>query len=273
MDSLEDEAELQEEEPPQLCLKKKKTKLVHSRPPPPPPTWAWVPGHYEPAKGLAPLACGGPWEGHYPPPMLGVTTDSEDRVSRRKRKAAYDLATKQRATAGVKPNRVFVLPGGEVDASCEGKNAWDKALRDLVPKCLDMSVIAWKKHDPQRLKKLRSALDNEFEYVGNPLNMVGFRVAIMKFLKVERFQLKNRYLQDRDRPPPLRVDDDEWERLKEYWNTKSEKKKAKSMAAARQSVKSNALVGRKGKAAKEAPMVSVLQILMWYLALLTFPYI
>ena len=194
-------------------------------------------------------------------------------MSRKKHKAAYDLATKQRATAGVKPNRVFVLPGGEVDASCKGKNVWDKALRDLVPKCLDMSVVAWKKHDPQRLKKLRSALDNEFEYVGNPLSMVGFRMAVMKFLKAEWFRLKNRYLQDRDRPPPLRMDDDEWERLKEYWNTESQKKKAKSMAAARQSVKSNALVGKKGKAAKEAPMVSVLQILMWYLPLLTFPYI
>lgn len=79
-----------------------------------------------------------------------------------------------------------------MDSTCEGKNAWDEALRDLVPKCLDMSVVAWANHDPKTLKKLRAALDNEFEYVGNPLSMVGFRVAITRFLKAERCRLKNR---------------------------------------------------------------------------------
>ena len=80
----------------------------------------------------------------------------------------------------------------------------------------------------------------------------------MKFLKSERFRLKNRYLQGED-SPPLHVDEDEWKRLKEYWNTNSQKSKAQSMALARQSVKSNAVVGRKAKVAKEVPMVSTLQ--------------
>ena len=155
-----------------------------------------------------------------------------DRHSRWKRKADYDLASRQRAIVGVKPNRLFVLPGGEVDATCEGKNAWDEALRDPVPKCLDMSVVAWSKHEPHRLKKLRAALDNEFEYIGNPLSMVGFRLAVMKFLKSERFRLKNWYLRGED-SPPLYVDEDEWKRLKEYWNTNSQKSKAQSMALAR----------------------------------------
>ena len=125
-----------------------------------------------------------------------------------------------------------MLPGCEVDATYKGKNAWDEALRDLVPKCLDMSVVAWSKHEPHRLKKLRAALDNEFEYIGNPLNMVGFKLAVMKFLKSERFRLKNRYLRGEDNPP-LHVDKDEWKRLKEYWNTDSQKSKAQSMALAR----------------------------------------
>ena len=200
---------------------------------------------------------------------MEVTGDNEDRNSCRKRKAEYDLASKERASAGSKPNRVFVLPGGEEDGTCEGKNACDEALRDLVSKCLDISVVSWKKHDPHRLKKLRTTLDNEFEYVGNPLNMVGFRLVVMKFLKAERFQLKTRYLKDKDKAPPLHVDDDEWERLKDYWNTESLKKKAKSMAVARQSVKPSTLVRRKGKAAKEAPLVSVLELRMCYLPLLS----
>ena len=124
----------------------------------------------------------------------------------------YNLVSRQRATAGVKPNWVFVLPGGEIDATCEGKNTWDEALRDLIPKCLDMSVVAWSKYDPQQLKKLRAALDNEFEYVGNPLSIVGFRLAVMKFLKFERFRLKNSYLKGED-SPPLHIDEDEWKRL------------------------------------------------------------
>ena len=100
-------------------------------------------------------------------------------------------------------------------------------------------------------------MDNEFEYVGNPLSMVGFRLAVMKFLKSERFRLKNRYLLGED-SPPLHIDEDEWKCLKSYWNTDSQKTKAQCMALAQQSVKSNALVGRKGKAAKEIPMVSML---------------
>ena len=124
-----------------------------------------------------------------------------DRQSQRKRKADYDLASRQRATAGAKLNRVFVLPGGEADATCEGKNAWDEALRDLVPKRLDMSVVAWSKHEPHCLKKLTAALDNEFEYIGNPLSMVGFKLVVMKFLKSERFRLKNRYLRGEDSRP------------------------------------------------------------------------
>jgi len=111
------------------------------------------------------------------------------------------------------------------------------------------------------LKKLRSTLDNEFEYLGCPLSMVGFRLAVMKFLKSERFRLKNHYLKGKD-SPPLHVDDDEWDCLKDYWNTDAQKKKAESMAVARQSVKSTALVGRRDKAAKVGPMVSQAELLM-----------
>ena len=117
---------------------------------PPPLPLMWVPGHYELPEQAGPPPNERAWRGQYAEP-----DDMPDRHSRRKRKADYDLASRQRATAGVKPNRLFVLLGGEVDATCKGKNAWDEALRDLVPKCLDMSVVAWSKYEPHLLKKLR----------------------------------------------------------------------------------------------------------------------
>ena len=227
MEDSSDKEDVQVEEEP---LTDKRQKRTLSRAPaltakravrPPPPDLTWILGHYETTEGAGPAISERAWRGRYE-----EAEDVDDRHSWQKRKADYDLVSRQRATAGVKPNRVFVLPGGEVDATYEGKNAWDEAL---IPKCLDMSVVAWSKHDPQRLKKLRAALDNEFEYVGNPLSMVGFRLAVMKFLKSERFRLKNRYLKGED-SPPLHIDKDEWKRLKSYWNIDSQKTKAQCMA-------------------------------------------
>ena len=72
-----------------------------------------------------------------------------------------------------------------MDGRSEGKNAWDEAIRELVPKIMDMSVVEWSKHPPHRVKKLRDTLDSELEYVGNPLSMAGFRAAITRFMKLE----------------------------------------------------------------------------------------
>jgi hypothetical protein len=177
-------------------------------------------------------------------------------VHRRKRKGDYDKASRQRATVGGKPNRLFVLQGGEVDASCEGKNAWDAALRDLVPKIIDISVVDWERHKPHTLKKLRDSLDKEFEYVGHPLSMMGFRTSLTRFLKSERSRLKGRWLRGQ-KSAPVKVNPDQWTRLIAYWKTDAQKLKASRMAAARQGVKNYTLVGRKGKVGKEAAVVSV----------------
>lgn len=273
MDSSEDDLQLEDEEP--LLDKRTKRKKTTSgqcapvhiapalRPPPAiessQPNLEWVPGHYKPVQSQSQTAwTSGPaavipdvWAG-----QNALAEDIDDRNARRKRKAHYDLVSRQRALAGVKPNRVFVLPGGEVDTNCKGKNAWDEALRDLVPKCVDVSVVNWSKHEPHTLQKLRAALDNEFEYLGNPLSMVGFRLAVSKYLKAERFRLKSRYLKGID-TPPLHVDKPEWDRLKEYWNTDKQKEKAGKMAVARQSVKNLTTVGRRGKSGRPSATVSV----------------
>jgi hypothetical protein len=36
-----------------------------------------------------------------------------------------------------------VKDGGDIDGGCPGKNAWDDAIRCLVPRILDMSIIEW----------------------------------------------------------------------------------------------------------------------------------
>ena len=144
-----------------------------------------------------------------------------------------------------------------MDVTCEGKNAWDEALRELVPKCLDMSVVSWSKHEDHTLQRLRAALDNEFEYLGNPLSIHGFRLSVMKFLKAERARLKLWWLKDKDTAPPLHINDAEWANLKAYWSTDAQKIKAQKMTAARRSVRSDALVGRRGRASREARLVRV----------------
>ena len=105
------------------------------------------------------------------------------------------------------------------------------------------------------MKKLRDALDNEFEYLGNPLSMVGFRTCIIRFLKSERSRLKARYLKGVN-TPPVHCNPEQWSRLIKYWQTDSQKQKAQKMAIARQSVKNYTLVGRKGKGIQDLETVS-----------------
>ena len=138
---------------------------------------------------------------------------------------------------------------------CEGKNAWDEAVWDLVPKILDVSVVDWAQQKPQSVKKLRDAPDNEFEYLGNSLSMVGFKTCIIRFLKSERSRLKAPYLKG-DNTPPVHCDPEKWSRLIKYWQTDSQKQKAQKMAVTRQSFKNYTSVGRKGKGIQVLETVS-----------------
>lgn len=152
-----------------------------------------------------------------------------------------------------------VLEGGEVDASCEGKNAWDLSVRNFVPKILDMSIVDWSKHKPHTLLKLRELLDNEFEYVGGTLSMAGFRSAVTRYMKSERSRLKVRWLSSKDQDnakAPVHIDLDQWKRLIAYWKTDAQKEKSTKMSSARQGVKVLSALGRKGKAGIEAELVS-----------------
>lgn len=100
--------------------------------------WPWVPGQYIPGQATAAST----WHTMPPAPYLGAwsgigdvatSQDSAERFMRRKRKKAYDKESSKRATVGVKPNIVRVLSTGEVDPTCEEKNAWDSAFEILCP--------------------------------------------------------------------------------------------------------------------------------------------
>ena len=207
-----------------------------------PPTWST----------RLPLPYGGSWS----EAPQSISQDSEDRTARRRRRIAYELGSLDRAIAGKKPSSVVVQKNGEVDAACQGKNAWDEAIRNFTPKFLDMSVVAWSKQAGQAVKRLREVLDNEFEYLGHTLSMVGFRQAVTRYMKAERSRLKTKWLKGHDKCP-LHIDGEQWLRLINYWKTDAQVLKAQQMAVARQSVKNYSQVGRKGKAGKEAAVVSI----------------
>jgi hypothetical protein len=66
-----------------------------------------------------------------------VTPDSTARASRRHKRREYDSMAASRSNTGHKPNQLHVKPGGYVDQASEAKNAWDDAIRSLVPPLLD----------------------------------------------------------------------------------------------------------------------------------------
>ena len=164
--------------------------------------WNWVPGHYVPPPGsqVPPPWIAGPptWEQASWQPVALVVRPF-DSTSRRKKQTAYELGSQERGTATRKPSLVVVQEGGEIDASSDGKNAWDEAIRNFVPKILDMSIVEWGKHPPNTTTKLREALDDKFEYVGHSLSMSGFRTTVTRYMKSKRSCLKTRWLSGKEK--------------------------------------------------------------------------
>jgi hypothetical protein len=105
-----------------------------------------------------------------------------------------------------------------VDQGSAGKNAWNNAIRSLVPQLLNMSIIEWEGHRPKSLENLREALDPEFEYIGCPLSMCGFRDVVKWFMKTERSRPKGKYLAG-DTQCPLQPA--QWKNLLAYWEDTS----------------------------------------------------
>ena len=67
--------------------------------------------------------------------------------------------------------------------------------------------MKWKDWSPDSIKKLRSALDSEFKYVGINLSENGFKNAMKRPMKTERLKMK---------VCPIVIEPDQWDRLCEY---------------------------------------------------------
>jgi hypothetical protein len=153
-----------------------------------------------------------------------------------------------------------VKAGGEIDGGCDGKNAWDSAIRSAVPRTLDMSLLSWEGQSTEAINELRECLDRDFEYIGYNLSTQGFRNAVKKYMKQERSRLKTRYREGHT-TCPLHIEEDQWSRLVKYWESDAHIQKSKKMSKARGSVKMLSTVGRKGKDGREAKEVSVAIVL------------
>jgi hypothetical protein len=188
--------------------------------------------------------------------LTKVRSESEARATRRAARKEVETNAVLRRFGGQKPHTLRVKVGGGIDGGCEGKKVFDEALRSLVPRILDVSILKWKLHHPTSIEKLRSAIDNEFEYLEHNLSDHGFKNAVKRQMKTERSKMKGWFMSGKTQCPDF-IEQDQWARLCEYWSRPETEQKAQMMANARKQVKNLSNLGRVGKAGKETQLVSI----------------
>jgi hypothetical protein len=122
-----------------------------------------------------------------------VKVFAESRVQQRALKRAIEFEATERKEKGLPGHKVQVTRHGKIDGACEGKDAWDGAIRFLAPRILNMAVVKVTKQDPIDMARLRLQLDGKFEYVGGELSVAGVRDCVRRYMKGERTCLKRRY--------------------------------------------------------------------------------
>jgi hypothetical protein len=141
---------------------------------------------------------------------------TESRMQQRASKRAIEFEAQERKEKGLPSHKVQVTRHGKIDGACEGKDAWDGAIRSLAPRILNMAVVKVTEQDPVDMARLRLQLDGKFEYVGGELSAAGFRDCVRRYMKGERARLKRRYAQKGAKACPLGVDREQWEKLVIY---------------------------------------------------------
>lgn len=169
----------------------------------------------------------------------------EDRKARRKSKKRYEDQKKHRENNGQKPHKLLIKEDGSIDASCDGKPAWDETVRSLIDRFLDVSIVSYDKQKKEALEIVRERLDKDFEYEPCTLSTRTFRRTITNSLKSERFRLKKAWKNGDSCPAAIQPD--QWEKLVLYWDKKTTREKANAMINARGEVKQLGAVGRRGK--------------------------
>ncbi len=89
---------------------------------------------------------------------------AESRMQQRASKRAIKFEVTKQKEKGLPPHKVQVTRHGKIDGACEGKDAWDGAIRSLAPWILNMAVIQVTEQDPIDMAKLH------YNWMGN-LNM------------------------------------------------------------------------------------------------------
>jgi hypothetical protein len=181
---------------------------------------------------------------------------AESRMQQRASKRAIEFEATKRREKGLPPHKVQVTRHGKIDGACEGKDAWDGAIRSLALQILNMAVVKVTKQDPVNMARLRLQLDGKFEYLGGELNVVGFRDCARRFMKGERARLKRRYAQKGAKACPLGVDREQWDKLVIYWQQRDTKTKSEHMVDARGVVANVSHLGRGGKASIKEKLAS-----------------
>jgi hypothetical protein len=100
------------------------------------------------------------------------------RMQQRASKRVIEFEATERKEKGLPPHKVQVTRHGKIDGACEGKDAWDGAIRSLAPRVLNMAMVKVTKQDPVDMARLRLQLDGKFEYLGGELSVAGFRDCV-----------------------------------------------------------------------------------------------
>jgi hypothetical protein len=93
-------------------------------------------------------------------------------------KKTIEFEAEEQKRKGLPPHKVEVTKHGKIDGSCDGKNAWDNAMRGLAPRTLNMVVVKVSEQNSVDMAELRSQLDNLFEYIHHELSAHGFRECV-----------------------------------------------------------------------------------------------
>jgi hypothetical protein len=161
--------------------------------------WQWMP-----QKWSQPLQAPPPWMLYQQPHMMGqqprmmglqasalqypgawmqvptplddhVTPESAARSAKRHRRREYNNVAASRSNVGHMPNQLHIKLGGYVDQSSAAKNAWDDAIRSLVPELLDMNVIEWEGTEARVPTEVEGSLGSRIRVLGLPLEYAGIQ--------------------------------------------------------------------------------------------------
>jgi hypothetical protein len=76
-------------------------------------------------------------------------------MQQRALKQAIEFEATERKEKGLPGHKVQVTRHGKINGACEGKDAWDGAIRSLAPRILNMAVVKVTEHDPIDMARLR----------------------------------------------------------------------------------------------------------------------